>query len=76
MTDEEKLERYEKMNKGVKPKFHKGKHINDWWICGNCGVKTYDTIGDNYCRNCGYRIKWDSIRCLTEKRRVKQNDIR
>lgn len=67
MSDEEKLERYEKMNKGVKPKFHKGKHKADWYTCGNCGHELLDGVRDNYCWNCGYRIKWDGIRCLTGK---------
>lgn len=52
---------------GVKPKYHKGQcgHRYDYWTCGNCGAITHDGVGDNYCRNCGYRILWDSTRCLT-----------
>ena len=65
MTDEQKLERYEKMNIGFKPKYHKGKHINDWWTCGQCGTTVFDGVTSNYCMNCGYRIKWDNPRCLT-----------
>lgn len=52
---------------GVKPKFHKGIYGKkyDTWTCGNCGATTKDGVGDNYCRNCGYRILWDNPRCLT-----------
>lgn len=52
---------------GVKPKFHKGHygHKFDHWTCGNCGATTKDGVGDTFCRNCGYRILWDSTRCLT-----------
>ena len=52
---------------GKKPKFHKGKHIKDWWTCGNCGATTRDSVVDNYCSNCGYRILWENPRCLTGK---------
>ena len=65
MTDEQKLERYEKMNIGYKPKFHKGKSEKDWWTCGQCGKSVFDGVTSNYCMNCGYRIKWDNPRCLT-----------
>ena len=65
MNDEEKLKRYDAINNGCKPKYHKGKHIPDWWTCGNCGAKIEKGVISNYCHNCGYRIKWDSIRCLT-----------
>lgn len=67
MTDEEKLERYDRITQGVKPKFHKGKHIKDWYTCGNCGKELFDGVRDNYCWNCGYAIKWDSCRCLTDR---------
>ena len=49
---------------GVKPKFHKGKYINDWYTCGNCGYGIGNNL-PNYCENCGYRINWDSPRCMT-----------
>ena len=51
---------------GVKPKLNKGKYRSDWWTCGNCGSKTYDGVVANFCWNCGYRILWDSCRCLTK----------
>ena len=44
MTDEQKLERYEKMNIGFKPKYHKGKHVKDWWTCGQCGATVFDGV--------------------------------
>ena len=52
---------------GVKPKFHKGQYGKkyDSWTCGNCGCTIRGNVGDNYCQNCGYRILWDSTRCLT-----------
>ena len=65
MTDEEKLQRYERMNDGYKPKFHKGKHIADYHTCGQCGAILHYGLIPNYCHNCGYRIKWDNPRCLT-----------
>ena len=30
MTDKEKLERYEKKNTGIRPKYHKGNHIKEY----------------------------------------------
>ena len=65
MTDEQKLERYEKMNIGYKPKFHKGKSVKDWWTCGQCGATVFDGVTSNFCMNCGYRIRWNNPRCLT-----------
>lgn len=57
---------YEKnKTEGIKPKYHRGARINDWYTCGNCGHGLHD-IGDNYCSNCGHRIKWNSTRCLTK----------
>ena len=52
---------------GKRPKFHAGRygHKYDSWTCGNCG-HTILEIGNNYCSECGYRIKWDSPRCLTK----------
>ena len=52
---------------GVKPKYHKGIYGKkyDTWTCGNCGALTRDSVRDNFCWNCGYRILWDSTRCLT-----------
>lgn len=54
-------------DEGVKPKFHKGIYGRkyDSWTCGNCGAGIRGSVGDNYCQNCGYRILWDSTRCLT-----------
>lgn len=50
---------------GVKPKHHKGHTIRDWWTCGSCGAITHDEVTANYCHHCGYKIRWDSIRCMT-----------
>lgn len=57
----------------VKPKFHKGHYGKkfDYYTCGKCGVTMKDGVGDNYCWNCGFRIGWDSTRCLTG---LKEND--
>ena len=65
MTDEQKLERYEKMSIGFKPKYHKGKHVKDWWTCGQCGTTVFDGVTSNFCMNCGCRIRWNNPRCLT-----------
>ena len=52
-------------HEGVKPKYYKAsRKIYDYWKCGNCGRSNLD-VGDNYCPECGYYIKWDSPRCLT-----------
>ena len=50
---------------GVKPKLNKGKYCKDWYTCGHCGAGMKDSVNDNFCWNCGYRILWDSTRCLT-----------
>ena len=52
---------------GVKPKFIRGVygHKYDYWKCGHCGKEFHDRVTDNFCWNCGYRILWDSARCLT-----------
>lgn len=52
-------------HEGVKPRYYKAsKTIYSYWVCSNCGRSHLD-VGDNYCPNCGYHIKWDSPRCLT-----------
>ncbi len=53
--------------KPLKPKFHKGRNgkVFDYWTCRNCGREVEDGVGGNYCWNCGHKIAWDSIRCLT-----------
>ena len=50
---------------GVKPKYYKAsRSVYSYWRCGHCGGRKVD-VGDNYCPNCGYYIKWDNPRCLT-----------
>ena len=51
---------------GIKPTFHPGIYGKkfDSYHCGNC-AKEGLRITDNFCPNCGYRILWDSTRCLT-----------
>lgn len=63
-------------DEGIKPKYHKGLYGNkyDHWTCGNCGAETRDGVGDTYCRNCGYRILWDSCRCLTGRGEEDESD--
>lgn len=62
----ERLKYVRDKDEGIKPIFHKGiRPAYDYWSCGQCGRKTKDYVGDNFCSNCGYRIRWDSIRCLT-----------
>ena len=50
----------------VKPKFSKGQcgRKYDSWICGKCGRWGLQ-VTDNYCPNCGFRIGWGPIRCMT-----------
>ena len=52
---------------GIKPRFRKGLcgHKYDRYTCGHCGVTIRGDVVDNYCQNCGYRIRWDNPRCLT-----------
>jgi hypothetical protein len=58
-----RLEYHRKQAQGIRPNYHEGMTGKDYYTCGNCGVKV--EITDNFCRGCGYMIKWDSIRCLT-----------
>ena len=62
-------DRADRMNKGIKPQYHKGKSINDWYTCGQCGAMlnkaASDDVLNDFCWQCGYRIKWDNPRCLT-----------
>lgn len=58
-----RLEYHRDQAEGVKPKYHPGSVLKDYYTCRNCGYRVL--IQDNYCPNCGYRIKWDSTRCLT-----------
>lgn len=49
----------------VKPILYKAQRKQyDYWKCGNCGAAIRD-VTPNYCQNCGFKIKWDSPRCLT-----------
>lgn len=58
-----RLEYHRNQADGVKPRYHKGQNIKDYYTCGNCGNRV--EIVQDFCWKCGYRIKWDSIRCLT-----------
>ena len=49
---------------GVKPRYNRGKHIKSWYTCRNCGSTVM--IHHNFCPNCGYKLLWDGIRCLTK----------
>jgi hypothetical protein len=59
----ERLDYHRKQATGEKPKLNKGNSIKDYYTCGNCGHIL--RINDNFCPGCGYRIKWDTVRCLT-----------
>ena len=39
--------------RGVAPKYHKGKSINNWWTCGNCGFGIHE-VQYRFCPNCGF----------------------
>ena len=58
-----RLEYHRAQAQGIKPKYHSGMTLKDYYTCGNCGHHV--KIEDDYCSNCGYMIKWDSVRCLT-----------
>lgn len=44
-----------KKEQGIVAKPHKGKYINDFYTCGNCGHKISEPYW-KYCPNCGYAI--------------------
>ena len=58
-----RLEYHRNQADGVKPKYHPGMVLKDYYTCRNCGFHV--KVNDNYCPNCGFMIKWDSTRCLT-----------
>ena len=58
-----RLDYHRKQAEGVKPRLNKGMYVKDFYTCRNCG-RNVDIIF-NFCPNCGYAIKWDSVRCLT-----------
>ena len=58
-----RLEYHRSQAEGVRPKHNKGMYVKDFYTCGNCGYNI--NIQHNFCPNCGFRIKWDSCRCLT-----------
>lgn len=58
-----RLEYHRNQAEGVKPRYHRGDGLKDYYTCRNCGFRL--SIGDNYCPHCGFCIKWDSVRCLT-----------
>lgn len=58
-----RLEYHRKQAEGVKPRYHRGMVMKDYYTCGNCGHTV--VVQNNFCPNCGYKIKWDSVRCLT-----------
>lgn len=59
-----RLEYHRAQAEGVKPKYYRGDSpMHSYYTCRNCGAMV--KINDNYCANCGYRILWDSCRCLT-----------
>ena len=57
-----------RQNEGCKPKYHKGIYGSkyDYWSCGNCGDIVKNDVNSNYCDKCGFKIHWDSPRCLTK----------
>ncbi len=58
-----RLEHHRRQAQGVKPKLNDGKKLNSYYTCGNCGKRV--EITQNFCGGCGYRILWNSCRCLT-----------
>ena len=61
---------------GFKPKWHEGHYGKkyDYYTCGQCGATVKYGVGENYCYNCGYRIVWDSPRCLTGYKSTERAD--
>lgn len=58
-----RLDYHRRQGQGVKPKYHPGMTLKDYYTCGNCGRKV--EIIDDFCGKCGFAILWDNIRCLT-----------
>lgn len=58
-----RLEYHRAQAEGVKPKYHPGAVLKDYYTCRNCGYHL--KIEYDYCPHCGYMIQWDSTRCLT-----------
>ena len=58
-----RLDYHRRQAEGLKPKYHKGNVIDDYYTCRNCGRRV-EIIYD-YCPKCGFLIKWDTTRCLT-----------
>ena len=59
-----RLKYHRRQECGVKPKYFKADStLRSYYQCGNCGRRV--DINDDFCGKCGYRIKWDSCRCLT-----------
>ena len=58
-----RLEYHRGQAEGRKPKHNPGAVLKDYYTCGNCGHMV--KVENNFCPDCGYRIKWDSCRCLT-----------
>ena len=48
---------------GVRPSRYKHRTM-EYYKCGQCASSIRD-ISFNFCQNCGYRIAWGSVRCLT-----------
>ena len=40
------------------------------WVCGNCGEEIYNDgeLRDNYCANCGKKVKWQTEQGTGEAR--------
>lgn len=58
-----RLEYHRAQANGAQPKYNEGIDLNGWYSCKNCGVRVEITW--NFCPGCGYKLKWNSIRCLT-----------
>ena len=58
-----RLDYHRAQAEGRKPKYMPGAVLKDYYTCGNCRYRVQ--IQDNYCPSCGFKIKWDSTRCLT-----------
>lgn len=64
-----RLRHVQAKEEGVKPRFRPGiyGHKFDTWVCGHCGRDLIRGVTVDFCDKCGYRIRWDSTRCLTGK---------
>lgn len=57
----------------IRPKRHVVNRCKDYHTCSACGKIV--EVQDEFCAGCGRPLKWDSVRCLTDYKESKENEI-